>query len=343
VVNLFRQFPGEEGSLTASFLALLEHTDRALLNGFLERSGVGARVGAGEELRITFPDPDGPPSAGLIAAPHLHLTLLTQAPGRALPTIAAGADAIAITMTGQGPAGAAALSWEQVDRWLAEAAEQYDPQTRTGFLIRQFRDYLPEAGIAYFGGFDEEALEAAPTAFGALTSFYQTTEQFFEQLAPAIGSLSEGLAPIRQSHPEDLLAGYCYRDYSGPALGPTAFLRVALHLAQQELQTSLFLSPGEAHQRLRSRLLEDPEFVGALGDLAEEPILWLWSQNTEHRLPFADLDIASVTALPWGEFQVGIQRSQPLQGLAGAGLIERVTLLADQLLKALHGVLGTVH
>lgn len=344
MVNLFRQLPAAQGSLTAALLALLEHSDRDLLNGLLRQAGLPAQVPGSAELGVEFPAPDGPPAAGRLEAPDLRLTVLTQAPGEALPSPgdAAAGDVLAVTLTGRAPEGVHSLSWEQVDRWLAGAAERYDAESRTGFLIRQFRALLPEMGIEYFPGFETEQLAAAPGALRAFGQFLQTAGQFFERLAPALGAAREGLAQVRQSRAEDSLAGYIYRDYTAPAFTPAGFLRVALHLPQSELQTSLWLAPGPAHTRLREVLSEDDRFLEGLRQLEQDPLLWLWSAQDERKLPLDEFRPEALAELTWAQYQAGVQRSVPLDSLAGPGSVDRTTELAEQLLAVLSPVLVAV-
>jgi hypothetical protein len=345
MVNLFRRAPAEPGSLTAALLALLEHSDRDLLNGFLRRAGIGAQLERGADLTVQFPAPDGPPTAGLISAPHLSLTLVTQAPGERLdPSSAADSSGslLAVTVAGRAPEGAAALSWEQVDRWLAGACEQYDPESRTGFLLRQFRAYLSESGIEYFTGFPPEQLDEVPGAFAALTRFYQTADQFFDRFAPALTTLREGVVQARQARPEDRLAGYCYRDYTGAPFGAGGFLRLAFNLPQRELQLSLWLIPGapaDSHARLREALTRDPEFPERLRQLEHDPLLWLWSTAGERKLPLEELRPADIAELDWAQYQVGVQLSQPFANLAGEGLVQRVAESAGDLLTVLSPIL----
>lgn len=346
MVNLFRRGPAEPGSLTAALLALLEHCDPSLLNGLLERAGIDSDVPVGAEVQVQFPAPGGPPAAGVITAPGLRVTVITQAPGeRWDPQAAAGLGdtVLAVTLGARAPEGVHGLTWERVDRWLATAAEQYDPESRTGFLVRQFRAYLAELGIEYFAGFSPEQLEGAAGAFAGFNHFHQTADRFFQRFAAALAAGREGAAQVRQSRAEDLLTGYFYRDYGGAPFGPAGFLRLAFHVPEQELQLSFWVVPGvgtDVHERLREALTDNPGFVNLLQGLEEKPLLWLWSPGGDRKLPLADLRPAALADIEWGQYQVGIQRSAPFDRLAGEGLVERVGELMEELLGALAPVLN---
>lgn len=343
MVNLFRPGPAQQGGLTAALLALLEHSDKALLNGLLERAGIPLQAGPDTPLTIRFPVPDGPPDAGLIAGPDFQVTLTAQVPGEPwdpeavldLPGVP-----LAISLAGTAPPGAHGLSWEQVDRWLAAAAETYDPNSRTGFLIEQFRAVLPELGIAYFAGFEAPLLAAAPGALATLGQFYQVAGLLFERLAPAVVGVRPGAAQVRQSRPEELLAGYCYRDYSDPALGTAGFLRVALNLPEARLEAACWLMPGEAHRRLHKHLTGDAPFRAALAGLKEDPLLWLWSPGSEQKLPLDSFDPGSLEGLTWGDYQAGVLVSLPFADFPTEDLTGRVLAQVEALTAALQPVLG---
>lgn len=340
LVNLFARLEFAEPHLTAALLALLEHSDPAVLNGLLERAGLdGPPLDGAEYL---YPAPGGPPGTGEIRSPHRRVRLAALGPGGELPpTPADGLPTITVSMAGTAPPGQAGLSWEQLDRWLATVAERYDPESRTGFLIHQFRAFLPEVGIAYFAGFDPDRLQAVPGAFVQLSGFYQESREFFERLG---GVLPDGLAEVRQARPEDLLAGYCYRDYTGAGLGAENFLRVALHLAPAELQTSCWLGAGgEAHLRLQTALLDESDLLAALRGVEPEILLWLWSPGGERRIPLHELEPGQVAGLDWGSYTVALQVSRPFVDLSGEGLMERLAAWVRQLLEPLEPVLGVRH
>ncbi|HYF79670.1 MAG TPA: hypothetical protein VD973_21390 [Symbiobacteriaceae bacterium] len=343
MVNLFRPGPAQQGSLTAALLALLEHSDKALLNGLLERAGIPLHARPDTPLTIRFPVPDGPPDAGLISGPDFQVTITAQVPGEPWDPAAAldlPGVPLAISLAGKAPPGAHGLSWEQVDRWLAAEADTYDPESRTGFLIEQFRAVLPELGIAYFAGFEAPLLAAAPEALATLSQFYQVAGQLFERLAPSVAGLRPGAAQVRQSRPEELLAGYCYRDYSDPALGAAGFLRVALNLPEARMEAACWLMPGEAHGRLRERLTGEPAFRAALARLTEQPLLWLWSPNNEQKLPLDSFDPESVEGLAWGEYQAGILVTLPFADFPAEDLTGRVLALLEALTTTLQPVVG---
>ncbi|HWI61790.1 MAG TPA: hypothetical protein VNT75_08135 [Symbiobacteriaceae bacterium] len=345
MVNLFRPAPEQQGSLTAALLALLEHSDKSLLNGLLRRAGIPFQVRPGDPLTIRFPAPEGPPGTGLISGPDFALALTTQHPGEPwepAEILTAPGVPLAISLTGAVPPGAHGLSWEQVDRWLATAAEQYDHESRTGFLIEQFRAVLPELGIEYFAGFEPELLAAAPEAQATLTRFHQVAGQFFDRVGQAVGAVRVGAAQIRQARPEELLAGYSYRDYSDPVLGPTAFLRVALNLPQARLEAACWLTPGEAHSRLHELLTTSPGFRGALAGLEHEPILWLWSAAGEQKLPLDTFDPEALADLAWGQYHVGIQVGLPFAEFPAEDLTGRVAGLVVSLTTVLSPVVSSV-
>lgn len=347
MVNLFRSAPEQQGSLTAALLALLEHSDKDLLNGLLKRAGIPLQAAPGADLTIRFPAPDGPPGTGLIAGPDFQVALAAQAPGETLDLAAVQSlpgVPLTISLTGNAPPGAHGLSWEQVDRWLAGAAERYDPESRTGFLIEQFRAFLPELGIEYFAGFDPTLLEAAPEAQATLSRYYQVAGLLFGRLAPALAGLRAGSTQIREAQPQELLAGYCYRDYSDPVLGATGFLRVALNLPESRLEAACWLTPGDAHARLRERLVTDPGFRGALAALREQPLLWLWSAGGEQKLPLDALDPEQIGEVHWPQYHVGVQVGLPFADFPAENLTGRVIARVESLTNALAPLFtGTIH
>lgn len=364
MVNLFLRGQGDNGSLTAALLALLEHSDRELFNGFLERAQLPYHAPPGADLDFRLPEP-GAGAGGAIAGPDFRLNLIAQAPGAQIPASVpgAGGETLVITLAGRPPEGARAMSWEQVDRWLAGAAERYDPESRTGFLVRQFRDFLRASGVEYFAGFSAEMLASAPDAQAELQRFYHEAGQFFDRLGPTLAGLgapaaggetalagllgvapAPGLAEVRRSRAEDQLAGYLYRDYTGALLGATGFLRVAIHLPQREMQLAIWLAPGPAggadpHARLRSALAEDPAFLAGLLGLAGEGdgdgLLWLWGQGGERKLPLDEVGADALSDLDWGQYQAGIQLGYALEGMAGEGLVQQVATRVEALLGAL--------
>lgn len=341
MVNLFQSTRAAQGSLTAALLALLEHSDRALLDAFLHEAGIPPVLSPDAPLSATFPAPDGLPGAGEIAG----VRVITQAPGEPWnpPSLPDGdPPTLVITLSGAVPEGARTLTWEQVDRWLAARAEAYDPESRTGFLIQQFRAYLHEVGIAYFEGFAPGELANAAQAVGLLSAFFGTAEKFFTQFGRDLATVRTGAAQVRQSRAEDLLAGYCYRDYAGTALGPDSFLRVAFHLPAQAVQVSLWLVPGgalPAHARLREALLQDESFVERLQGLGEEPLLWLWSPGGEERISLDQFHPNAIANLNWVQYQVGLQSSLPFTRLSAEGSVRSIVALSEGLLAALAPVL----
>lgn len=343
MVNLFRPGPAQQGSLTAALLALLEHSDKALLNGLLERAGIPLQARPDTPLTVRFPVPEGPPDAGLISGPDFQVSITTQVPGEPWDPAAAldlPGVTLAISLAGKAPPGAHGLSWEQVDRWLAAEAQTYAPDSRTGFLIEQFRAVLPELGITYFPGFEAPLLAAAPVALSTLSQFFQVAGLLFDRLAPSVAGVRPGATQVRQSRPEELLAGYCYRDYSDPALGAAGFLRVALNLPESRLEAACWLMPGEAHGRLREHLTSDPAFRAALARLKEQPLLWLWSPNNELRLALDSFDPDSLEGLTWSDYQAGVLVSLPFADFPPEDLTGRVLALVETLTATLQPVHG---
>lgn len=344
--NLFRHAPAEQGRLTSALLALLEHSDRELLNGFMRRAGLPYQSPPDASLQLSYPLPGTGASAGEIAGPGFRLVLVAQNPDQPWSPPPITSDTVLVTMGGRSEAGARVLTWEQVDRWLAAALEQYDPDSRTGFLVRQFREFLHDSGIEYFPGFPPQLLEQAPGALATLASLYQAAETFLDRLGPALSAMIPDLAQLRRARADDLMAGYCYRDFSSPVLGPSGFLRVALHVPQEEVQVSLWLGPGpipalDAHFRLRKALLEDQGFRESLQAMAGHPVLWLWSEQAEHRLPADEVSAEAIAGLDWGRYQTGLQVAFPFADAAGEGLTERVADRVDKLWSALSPVLSS--
>jgi hypothetical protein len=348
MVNLFRQAAAGQGGLTASLLALLEHSDRDLLNGLLRRASIPYQAETNTDMEVQFPAPDGPPGTGAIHSPHFRLTVAAPAPGEPFDVGTLAGEpgtALAITLAGQAPPGAHGLSWEQVDRWLAGEQERYNPESRTGFLIRQFRAVLPEWGVEYFAGFQADLLDQAPQALTTLTRFLQAGAQFFDRLGPALAAVREGATAIRQARPEEQLAGYFYRDFSDPQAGPGNFQRVAFHLPEGHLHLIYWLVPAgnEAHARLRDLLLRNEPFREALAELEQAPLLWLWSGSGELKIPLADLRPADLQEVDWPQHHVGLQVAVPFTDLPGEDLVGRVTARVQALFEALAPAFQRVH
>lgn len=341
--NLFHRPETAGPHLTSALMALLEHSDRTLLAGLLRHVGLGGLATDEDELKgaeFLSPAPGGPPEAGEIRSPRQRLRILATGPGIPPPALKDdGVPTLVISPTGRAPAGAVGLSWEQLDRWLAERAGQYDPETRTGYLLRQFRQYLPELGITYFAGFDADRLAVLPDAHRQLEQFYREAAELFERLP---GALPAGFAQLRFARPEDLLAGYCYRDYAGDPLGDGNFLRLAFHVPSGELQISCWFSPeGEAHGRLRAALKAGAE---SLSSTEPAPLLWLWSPTDERRMPLPEFDPEKVTDADWPAYVVAVQVGYPFAQLGGSGLTERIGGWVQSLLDRLRPVLsGVVH
>lgn len=328
--------------LTPALMALLEHADRAVLNGLLRLAGLD--VPAGGEAAFHFPAPDGADGAGEIHLGDRRIWLAAVAPGEEPPPLPAGGAEPVIISPGA-PAGRDGdpvhrLSWDRVDRWLGEVEAQYDANTRTGFLVRQFRAYLPEAGIRCFPGFDAEILARAPRAFRDLAEFHSRVEALFEQIGTGFAA---SWPLLRTARPQDVLAGYWFRDYAGAGKGEDDFVRIALHLEAGELQIAVWLSPGGApHARLQAALAEEGGLGEALRALTPPPVLRLWSAADERQIRAEELDPALRGAVDWTSYTVAVQVARPLSDLAGEGLPERLAGWTQELLDVLAPVLADV-
>lgn len=325
MINLFRRAAGEGDGLAVALVALLEHADRGLLTGFLHLSGVSPPIRP-DDLRF---GPEG------VTGHNFHLRLVTQAPDEPPLPDQDSPETVAITLTGAAPPGATGLSWEQVDRWLTAAADRYDPETRTGFLVRQFQEYLREAGIAYFAGFDSNLVEQAGPALATLTQFFGAADGFMDGLGSAFRATWPGLAEVRRSRAEDLLTLFVYRDFAGPPLAGGGFLRLALQAAQQEWHLAFWTAPGEAaHSRLRGAVMGGGAGLETLQGLEGEPRLWLWSPENELVLSLDDLPADGPPELDWGRYQVALQQRFSLLSLTEPGAVPRVLGAAQRLLEA---------
>jgi len=346
LVNLFSAGWTAGAPLAPALMAMLEHTDREVLAGLLDLAGLD---GAGaEDAAFRYPAPGAPRGVGEVSLAQGRIWLAAVAPGEEPP--APGSDPEGdgvrlLVISTRAPAGRESpsvhwLSWERLDRWLARLAEEHDPETRTGFLLRQFRSCLPEAGIAYFAGFTAELLSAAPRALGDLSTFYRQADEFFVQLEAA---LSTGGPLLRTARPQDLLAGFCFRDYAGAGQGTGNFLRIALNLEPAELQIAIWLEPGgAAHQRLRTALQDGGEPIAALRDLRPQPVLRLWSAEDEQQIPLGEIDDSRAAVLDWEAHTVAVQVGLPFSDLTGEGLLERVATWVNDLREALSSILSDV-
>ncbi|MGE5672962.1 MAG: hypothetical protein ACM3XM_03625 [Mycobacterium leprae] len=343
MVNLFQQMP-QQGGPTAALLALLEHADTDLIGEILGKVGYTAyQTGAGRRPEVTFLG--GPPESGLISGPDFSVLVTAQAPGQEIPPPSPGVpddrQRVVVSVTGKAPPGASGLSWGQVERILAQAAERHGAESRTGFLVRQFQDYLRSIGIESFPGFTNADLMQAPEALVTLTRFRRSSEGFFRQLSLSLATEHEGMAELRQSGPTEFLTGYCYRDYGSPRLGHASFLRTAIHLPLQAMQISLWFTgqPDEAaraeQSQLRELLIHDQELLDHLRQLEHDPLLWLWSPAEERQIPLADLTAGTLEAIHWNQFQVCIQRSIPFPQLSDDAIVALTTAMAGELITLL--------
>jgi len=283
----------------------------------------------------------------VLTLPNLRLVAAAQSPGQPFDPAALQAEAdevLAVTVSGREVPGIHVLSWEAVDRFLLKMAERFDPETRTGFLIRQFRELLAELGLGHFAGFSAAELEQVSGALDLLSRFQHTANRFFRHLAPALAALWDGVSPVRESGPAELLAGYLYQDYAGEDFGTGNFLRVAFHLIQEQVQVSFWIAPAaaESHSRLRDALTEGGALLGQLQALEEEPLLWLWSASGEQQVPLERLTPEAAAELDWNGHQAGVQRHQPLSLLAGEGAAAQIVRLAEELVQVLQPVLTPV-
>lgn len=339
LVNLFSAGGAAGVPLTPALMAMLEHTDREVLAGLLDLAGLDGADAKAAKLR--YPAPGAPRALGEVDLSQGRLWLAAVAPGEEPPSSPEDAadDGVRLLIISAGAPPAREspevhwLSWERLDRWLARLAEEYDPETRTGFLLRQFRSYLPEAGIAYFTGFTPELLTVAPRALRDLSTLYRQADEFFSQLE---AGRSTGGPLLRIARPQDLLAGFCFRDYAGAGQGADDFLRIALSLEPPELQIAIWLEPGgAAHGRLRAALQEGGVLTTALQALQPQPVLRLWSAEDEQHIPVGEIDSTRAAGLDWDTHTVAVQVSHPLADLAGEGLLERVAGWVHDLREAL--------
>jgi len=293
-------------------------------------------------LRVQFPAPAGPADAGLLG----ETLLLTQSPGQPAPLPPAGQSVLVITL-GRPPKTAHGLTWEQVDRWIEKGVARFDAETRTGFLLRQFQSFLRAAGIEHFAGFPTNQTTGASAAHRLLTDFHATTDNFFERLLPAVHEQvgprpGTSLAELRRSRPEDLLAGYTYRDYPLTSAGQGSFLRVAVNLADSELQLSCWLEVGTKWHRLLHHALTAETGVP---NLPPDTMLRLWSQTEERQISIRHLPM--VTPIPeaeWNQFKAGLQFGLPLDFLTGDDLIGRLLAQVEHLTSTLDSLSpGTLH
>jgi len=323
-------------------MALLEHSDRAVLDGLLALADLGE--GDTEKAEFHFPAPGEPQGVGEIRLPGRRVLVAATAPGQEPPApTREGTDVLVvggIASASPGSPEVRPLSWERLDRWLAELSEQYDPESRTGFLLRQFRAFLPEAGITYFPGFGPELLDAAPRAHRDLAAFFRLAEELFSLLQTGVAA---GWPLLRTARAEDLLAGFCFRDYAGAGKDAANFVRIALNLEASELQIAVWLEPGgRAHQRLRTALAEGGKLADALRSLAPEPVLWLWSAEDDRKIPAAEVDASLAETVDWDAYTVAVQVSRPFADLAGEGLPDRIAQWVEELLRIMAPVLTDV-
>lgn len=355
MVNLFQwQAEGAAklpGALAGAFVALLAHSDRRLLSSFLQRAGLAWQ--AEEPLEFRFPAAGGTGMAEVVAPRRWRLLLLSRAPVapwdpawvlRASEVARAGPEpgAVVVVAPGarrppQGQEQVILFSWEQVDRWLEESAEAYPADSRTTFLIEQFRHFLPSAGLTYFPGFDPEDLSRSSRALGTLQRLSDRTAQLFDNLEPMLREEWPELAQSRAARPEDLLAGYLYRDYVGREWGDGTFLRLAVNLGREALEVSFWLTAtgqqDDAHTRMGQAAAEVMPRLAHL----EGMMIRLWQVGGEQQIPAGELDPASVD---WAENQIGLQAEIGFAEAGHDGLVERVVEMATSLVAALEPVLA---
>lgn len=348
MVNLFLWQAGaaapSAGSLAGALVTLLAHADRHLLTSFLELCHLVWPVA--EPISFDYPA-QALPVAGEIRAPgQWRLLLLAQGPATpwdpnwvegALQAAANSPEpcrVLTITQTLRHPTAPqeAALTWEQVDRWLEQQEGAHPPETRTGFLLSQFREFLPAAGIAYFAGFDRDDLSRSAQVLATLQRLAEQADQFFAHLEPILRGAWPNLREVRGARPEDLLAGYLYRDYTLPDWGEGAFLRGALHLGQQSLEIAFWLSATAQtdgpHARMAAAASEVLPRLAAVDELT----IRLWRVGNEQQLSPAE---APAAAIDWSAYQIGFQVTRGFETLPHHGLpawtAERASAILDAL------------
>lgn len=350
MVNLFLWQAGASalppGALSGSLVTLLSHVDRRLLSSFLALCGLSWE--ATEPLAFHFPAAELPTAAEVRAPGRWRLLILAQAPAAAWEpawvegarqSAANGAEEsrlllIAPAIEHLPSKQEIARTWEQVDRWLEQEADNYPPDTRTGFLLEQFREFLPAVGLTYFTGFDPDDLAASATALTTLQRLVEQADQFFAHLEPVLGSLWPGLEAARSARPEDILSGYLYRDFTCSDWGEGAFLRGALHLGQRSLDVGFWLAgPGGPHARLAGAA----EAIFPRLAAVEGLVVRLWRVGGEEQIPALE---AAAAAIDWSQYQVGFQVSLGFDTLQPAGLTAQTAEWARQIVEALAPVLA---
>lgn len=354
LVNLFQwQAEGAAaipGALAGALAALLEHSDRRLLRSFLQQAGLDWQPE--EPLQFRFPAEGGPGMAEVVAPGRWRVLLLSRVPvapwdpawvDRAAEVALAGPETgrvVVVAPAARRPADsrdeAVLLSWEQVDRWLEQSSEEYPADSRTAFLIDQFRNFLPSAGLTYFGGFDPEDLSQSSRALGTLQRLTDRTAQFFGHLEPVLREAWPELVQARAARPEDLLAGYLYRDYTLTNWGSGAFLRVAVNLGREVLEVSCWLTATGEQEDAHARLRQEPAEVLSRLSRLDGLLVRLWQVGGEQQIPVTDVDPAAVN---WGENQVGFQVEIAFAEAGAGGLVERVVEMAEAISAGLGPVL----
>lgn len=361
MVEVFARFATDAHAITAALLALLENADPELLAGVLRLAGWDdlAAQAAGR-IRAEFPlaaapdlplggletpgglvlvagrTPDGPwdPAALAAAARQSEgaLAFLAVAPDERLaPELAALGQASQVT-------------WEELDRYLARAGERYPADSRTGFLLEQFRHTLPRVGLGYFTGFAPELLAAAWPAAQQLRELQQNLDDFYHHLFTTLAAELPGLAEKRRAGAEDLLAGAPYRDFAPPEWGDAAFLRLAMELPQPALLCACWVLPlsrvgaGDRPERDLHAALKQALTGAGLQRLQALPeaSLWLWSTDGERRYAATQITPATVAETPdeeWAAFDAGLQC--PVPDLTAPGIVGRSAAILLELARVL--------
>jgi hypothetical protein len=353
VINLFqlqREGAGSlPGALACALAVLLEHAERRVLAEVLALAGV--EWPSDLPLLFAFPAEPETPAAEVAAPGQWRLLILARA--LQPPWEEAWLDrAAALAFTSAEPARvlllspvsrrasgedgpAVHLSWEQLDRLLDRLLEHYGPESRTAFLVDQFRQFLAAEGLAALPGLEPEDLAAGARGLTEIQRVGDLAGRLFGHAEAALRLTWPDIASLRAERPEDVLAGYFYRDLSGTAWSHAGFLRLALNLPQQALEVTFWLAPepagvpGEQLRQLADRLLPR---------LAEQGVfLRLWSEAGEQQVPAAD---ANLSGLAPGRYQIGFQLAVSAPELQGEGQAARVSGVAEGLLELLSPLFG---
>ena len=199
-LNTKFEYP-EEDRLTNALMCLLEHSDRSVLSGFLKLA-TGTLVGVTADEKVDFdvqvsfsqsrPDARIRTSGFqmLIETKRYDALDEQQMRNHWQDLVEARVPTVLLALTGGRPGNeivdrlndsglspnprAHHLTWSQVLEWLVGLEREFEPDTLTGFLIRQMGEYLAALGYNYFKGINmDDVLEYAEAL--AVTAKYQAT------------------------------------------------------------------------------------------------------------------------------------------------------------------------